>query len=164
MMFCIQLVWWSWRMSFWLQDAFETKDNREKSKNVRHVVCVERTEHGKFHGVGLDSKYKNKTDRMNETKKCFSFAAENIEPVYSAFRKARNCKKFTSYPIWDTVHVSVQTWHVSGRFTSFRGNLRPIISVMVPLRVSNGGAFNRASVRCWKDYAPDIKVDWERME
>ena len=44
-------------------------DDSEKSKNVRPFVCTERAEHGKFHGLGLDNKYKNKTNRMNETKK-----------------------------------------------------------------------------------------------
>ena len=35
--------------------------------------------------------------------------------------------------------------------------------VMVPLIVSHDGAVHRDTVRRWKDFAPDIKVDWVRM-
>ena len=35
--------------------------------------------------------------------------------------------------------------------------------VMVPLIISHDGAVNRDSVRRWKDFAPDITVDWIRM-
>ena len=36
-------------------------------------------------------------------------------------------------------------------------------AVMVPLIISHDGAIHRDSVRRWKDFAPDIKVDWVRM-
>ena len=35
--------------------------------------------------------------------------------------------------------------------------------VMVPLIISRDGAVHKDSVRRWKDFAPDIQVDWERM-
>ena len=35
--------------------------------------------------------------------------------------------------------------------------------VMVPLILSHDGAVHKDSVRRWKDFAPDIKVDWVRM-
>ena len=35
--------------------------------------------------------------------------------------------------------------------------------MMVPLIISHDGAVHRASVRRWKDFAPDIKIDWVRM-
>ena len=35
--------------------------------------------------------------------------------------------------------------------------------VMVPLIVSHDGAFHRDTVKRWKDFAPDIMVDWVRM-
>ena len=35
--------------------------------------------------------------------------------------------------------------------------------VMVPLIISHDGAVHRDSVRRWKNYAPEIKVDWARM-
>ena len=35
--------------------------------------------------------------------------------------------------------------------------------VMVPLIISHDGAVHRDSVRRWKDFAPDIKLDWVRM-
>ena len=35
--------------------------------------------------------------------------------------------------------------------------------VMVPLIVSHYGAIHRDTVRRWKDFAPDIQVDWVRM-
>ena len=35
--------------------------------------------------------------------------------------------------------------------------------VMVPLIVSHDGAVHRDTVRRWKDFAPDIQVDWVRM-
>ena len=34
---------------------------------------------------------------------------------------------------------------------------------MVPLIVSHDGAVHKDSVRRWKNFAPDIKVDWVRM-
>ena len=34
---------------------------------------------------------------------------------------------------------------------------------MVPLIVSHDGAVHRDTIRRWKDFAPDIKVDWVRM-
>ena len=36
-------------------------------------------------------------------------------------------------------------------------------AVMVPLIISHVGAVHRDSVRRWKDFAPDIQVDWVRM-
>ena len=36
-------------------------------------------------------------------------------------------------------------------------------AVMVPLIISHDGAVHRDSVRRWKDFAPDIQVDWVRM-
>ena len=36
-------------------------------------------------------------------------------------------------------------------------------AVMVPLILSHDGAVHRDTVRRWKDFAPDIKVDWVRM-
>ena len=36
-------------------------------------------------------------------------------------------------------------------------------TVMVPLIISHDGAVHRNSIRRWKDFAPDIKVDWVRM-
>ena len=35
--------------------------------------------------------------------------------------------------------------------------------VMVPLIISNDGAVHRDTIRRWKDFAPEIKVDWVRM-
>ena len=35
--------------------------------------------------------------------------------------------------------------------------------VMVPLIISHDGAVHKDSVRRWKNFAPDIKVDWVRM-
>ena len=35
--------------------------------------------------------------------------------------------------------------------------------VMVPLILSHDGAVHKDSVRRWKDFAPDIQVDWVRM-
>ena len=34
---------------------------------------------------------------------------------------------------------------------------------MAPLIISHDGAIHRDTVRRWKDFAPDIKVDWVRM-
>ena len=34
---------------------------------------------------------------------------------------------------------------------------------MVPLIISHDVAVNRDTVKRWKDFAPDIKVDWVRM-
>ena len=36
-------------------------------------------------------------------------------------------------------------------------------AVMVPLIVSHDGAVHKETVRRWKDFAPDIEVDWARM-
>ena len=36
-------------------------------------------------------------------------------------------------------------------------------AVMVPLIITHDGAVHKDSVRRWKDFAPDIKVDWVRM-
>ena len=36
-------------------------------------------------------------------------------------------------------------------------------AVMVPLIISHDGAAHKDSVRRWKNFAPDIKVDWVRM-
>ena len=36
-------------------------------------------------------------------------------------------------------------------------------AVMVPLIVSHDGAVHKESVKRWKDFASDIKVDWVRM-
>ena len=38
-----------------------------------------------------------------------------------------------------------------------------MMAVMVPLIISHDGAFHRDTVRRWKDFAPDIQVDWVRM-
>ena len=35
--------------------------------------------------------------------------------------------------------------------------------VMVPLIISNDGAIHKDTIRRWKDFAPDIQVDWVRM-
>ena len=37
------------------------------------------------------------------------------------------------------------------------------MAVMVPLIISHDGAVHRDSIRRWKDFAPDIAVDWVRM-
>ena len=37
------------------------------------------------------------------------------------------------------------------------------MAVMVPLNVSNDYAVHRDSIRIWKNFAPDIKVDWVPM-
>ena len=36
-------------------------------------------------------------------------------------------------------------------------------AVMVPLIISHDGAVHRDTVKRWKDFAPDIKVDWVGM-
>ena len=36
-------------------------------------------------------------------------------------------------------------------------------AVMIPLVISNNGAVHKDTVRRWKDFAPDIRVDWVRM-
>ena len=36
-------------------------------------------------------------------------------------------------------------------------------AVMVPLIVSHGGAVHKDTVKRWKNFAPDINVDWVRM-
>ena len=36
-------------------------------------------------------------------------------------------------------------------------------AVMVPIIISHDGAVHRDTVRRWKDFAADIKVDWVRM-
>ena len=35
--------------------------------------------------------------------------------------------------------------------------------MMIPLIISHDGAVHKDTVRRWKDFAPDIKVDWVRM-
>ena len=37
------------------------------------------------------------------------------------------------------------------------------MAVMVPLIISHDGAVHKDTVRMWKDFAPDIQVDWVRM-
>ena len=37
------------------------------------------------------------------------------------------------------------------------------MAVMVPLIISHDGAVHKHSVSRWKDFAPDIQVDWVRM-
>ena len=37
------------------------------------------------------------------------------------------------------------------------------MAVMVPLIISHDGAVHRDTARRWKDFAPDITVDWVRM-
>ena len=37
------------------------------------------------------------------------------------------------------------------------------MAVMVPLIISHDGAIHKDSVRRWKNFAPDINVDWVRM-
>ena len=36
-------------------------------------------------------------------------------------------------------------------------------AVMVPLIISHDGAVHKDTIRRWKDFAPDIQVDWVRM-
>ena len=36
-------------------------------------------------------------------------------------------------------------------------------AVLVPLIISHDGAVHKDTIRRWKDFAPDIKVDWVRM-
>ena len=38
-----------------------------------------------------------------------------------------------------------------------------VMAVMVPLIISHDGAVHRDTVSRWKDFAPDIQVDWDRM-
>ena len=38
-----------------------------------------------------------------------------------------------------------------------------VMVVMVPLIISHDGAVHKDTIRRWKDFAPDIKVDWIRM-
>ena len=38
-----------------------------------------------------------------------------------------------------------------------------VMAVMVPIIVSHDGAVHKDSVKRWKDFAPDIKVNWVRM-
>ena len=38
-----------------------------------------------------------------------------------------------------------------------------VAAVMVPLIVSYDGAIHRDSIRRWKNFALDVKVDWVRM-
>ena len=37
------------------------------------------------------------------------------------------------------------------------------MAVMVPLIISHDGAVHRDTIRRWKNFAPDMKVDWVRM-
>ena len=34
---------------------------------------------------------------------------------------------------------------------------------MVPLIISHDGAIHKDTIRRWRNFAPDIKVDWVRM-
>ena len=36
-------------------------------------------------------------------------------------------------------------------------------AVIVPLIISHDGAVHKDTVKRWKDFTPDIKVDWVRM-
>ena len=36
-------------------------------------------------------------------------------------------------------------------------------AVIEPLIISHDGAVHKDTIRRWKDFAPDIKVDWMRM-
>ena len=36
-------------------------------------------------------------------------------------------------------------------------------AVMVPLIISHDGTIHKVSIKRWKNFAPDIKVDWVRM-
>ena len=38
-----------------------------------------------------------------------------------------------------------------------------VMAVMVPLIISHDGAIHKDTIRRWKSFAPDIKVDWVRM-
>ena len=38
-----------------------------------------------------------------------------------------------------------------------------VMAVMVPLIISHDGAIHRDTIRRWKNFAPDMKVDWVRM-
>ena len=38
-----------------------------------------------------------------------------------------------------------------------------VMAVMVPVIISHDGAVNKDTMRRWKDFASDIKVDWVRM-
>ena len=38
-----------------------------------------------------------------------------------------------------------------------------VMAVMVPLIISHDGAVHRDTIRRWKNFAPDIQVDWVRM-
>ena len=37
------------------------------------------------------------------------------------------------------------------------------MAVMVPLVMSHDGAVHKDTIKRWKNFAPDIKVDWVRM-
>ena len=38
-----------------------------------------------------------------------------------------------------------------------------VMAVMVPLIISHDGAVHKDTIRRWKNFAPDIQVDWVRM-
>ena len=38
-----------------------------------------------------------------------------------------------------------------------------VMAVMVPLIISHDGAVHKDTIRRWRNFAPDIKVDWVRM-
>ena len=38
-----------------------------------------------------------------------------------------------------------------------------VMAVMVPIIVSHDGAVHKDAIRRWRNFAPDIKVDWVRM-
>ena len=40
---------------------------------------------------------------------------------------------------------------------------RVVMAVMVPIIISHDGAVHRDTVKRWKEFAPDIKVDWVLM-
>ena len=38
-----------------------------------------------------------------------------------------------------------------------------VMVMMVPIIISHDGAVHKDAIRRWKNFAPDIKVDWVRM-
>ena len=38
-----------------------------------------------------------------------------------------------------------------------------MMAMMVPMLISHDGAVHRDTIRRWKNFAPDMKVDWVRM-
>ena len=41
--------------------------------------------------------------------------------------------------------------------------MKVMMAVMVPLIISHDGAIHRDSIRRWKNFTSDVKVDWVRM-